>query len=240
LRLDAAAKQADLSIKRAWNREPKPPLAVEPGGRPLLSGTPAPLAEAATPDANAGPDEETQAELVALREDRSNLLRRLRDLQKDLRSATDRIAYLERQGQVDALASEPAFLQGVRAAYARLFSEDERAEYPLRRMRVGAAFLDRLRDLDGVTTEKVLDVCAQVAANRAHEIPAREVHRLRQGEKGAGSVTRKRDGAIAWRCSLQDGTPAARRLHWWVIPGQNGGTIEFASVGVHDDYSIPE
>jgi hypothetical protein len=30
------------------------------------------------------------------------------------------------------------------------------------------------------------------------------------------------------------------RLHWWAVRGENGETTEFASVGVHDDTSIPE
>lgn len=239
LRLDAKARQADLSIKRAWNREPRAPLAGEAGGRPLLEESPVPVPDGAT-DGVAALQAETLAELEGLREERKNLLRRVRELQKQVRSSADRLAHLERQGHTDPTTSEPAFLQGVRTAYARLFTEDERAAYPLRRMRVGGEFLARLRDLDGIAMDKVLDVCAQVAANRAHEIPAREVHRLRQGEKGAGSVTRLRDGAVAWRCSLQDSTPAARRLHWWAIPGPDGGSIEFAAVGVHDDYSIPE
>lgn len=41
-------------------------------------------------------------------------------------------------------------------------------------------------------------------------------------------------------CALQVNTPSARRLHWWAIPGKAGQTIEFASVGLHDDFSIPE
>ncbi len=239
LRLDPVEKQADLSVKRAWNREPRAPLPAEPGGRPLLSDAPPPRPVPVPSVATAALDE-LQAELESVREDRLNLLRRMRELQKELRSAGDRVAYLERTANVDATASETAFLVGVRIAYARQFGEDERRRYPLARMRVGAAFLDRLRNLAGIGTEKVLEVCAQVAAGRAHEIPAREVHRLRQGEGGTGYANRKRDGAAAWRCSLQDATPGARRLHWWNVPGPDGATIEFASVGVHDDYGIPD
>jgi hypothetical protein len=109
-------------------------------------------------------------------------------------------------------------------------------------MRVGRSFLDSLRALDGISVEKVVEVCAQVASLRAHEIPGREVHPLRSGEAGAPTRVRKRDGAKAWRCSLQDGTASARRLHWWDVPGGEGRgrTIEFASVGIHDDTGIPE
>jgi hypothetical protein len=45
----------------------------------------------------------------------------------------------------------------------------------------------------------------------------------------------REDGARAWRVSLQSNTPAARRLHYWVLPD---GSIELAKVGVHDDMSI--
>lgn len=34
--------------------------------------------------------------------------------------------------------------------------------------------------------------------------------------------------------------PPARRLHWWSVPGADGGRIEFARVALHDDVSIPE
>jgi hypothetical protein len=71
-------------------------------------------------------------------------------------------------------------------------------------------------------------------------LPGREVHQLHTGPGGSPVHVRARDGAKAWRCSLQDGTASARRLHWWVVPGDAGGLVEFASVGVHDDMTIPE
>jgi hypothetical protein len=106
-------------------------------------------------------------------------------------------------------------------------------------VRVGREFLGRLRDLDGISVEKVVEVCAQVASGRAHELAGRETHELHEGEGGSPARVRAGDGAKAWRCSLQDNTASARRLHWWEIPGRNGKTIEFASVAVHDDFSIP-
>jgi hypothetical protein len=106
-------------------------------------------------------------------------------------------------------------------------------------MRVGRAFLDSLRALEGLEPAKVVEVCAQVASGRAHEVSGRSVHELTAGETGK-AIVRGADGAKAWRCSLQAGTPSARRLHWWSIPGLGGATIEFASVAVHDEFSIPE
>ena len=40
-------------------------------------------------------------------------------------------------------------------------------------------------------------------------------------------------GAVAWRASLQVKTPAARRIHYWVL---SSGQIELARVTAHDDF----
>ncbi|MGF9755062.1 hypothetical protein AAII07_07655 [Microvirga sp. 0TCS3.31] len=45
----------------------------------------------------------------------------------------------------------------------------------------------------------------------------------------------RKDGARAWRVSLQSNTRAARGLHYWVL---SDGSIELAKVGVHDDLTI--
>ena len=107
-------------------------------------------------------------------------------------------------------------------------------------MRAGPQFLASLRSLDGVALDKVLEVCAHVAAGTAHELAAREVHQLRAGTRGAATRVREADGAQAWRCALQVNTPSARRLHWWNVPTDDGAVIEFACVGVHDRVDIPE
>ncbi|MCA9317343.1 MAG: S1 RNA-binding domain-containing protein [Planctomycetes bacterium] len=235
LSLDPATKRAGFSIKRAWNRTPRPPIAPVAGGRPLISDVPT-ADQVAVVDADAIAD--LKSEIETLREGRAETLRRLTDAQKELRSARDRLSNLDRQGGGEPTSSETTFLECVRVAYARLFGEGERCSYPLRRMRVGSEFLSRLRALDGISTDKVVEVCVQVASGRAHEIPGREVHLF--GARGSPALVRSRDGAKAWRCSLQDATASARRLHWWQIPGPDGGTVEFASVGTHDDYAMPE
>jgi hypothetical protein len=165
----------------------------------------------------------------------------LADARKDLKGERDRRRNLEKRfsPEMDPTASETAFLQAVRVAYARLLNEHDRMAHPLKEMRVGGEFLARLRALEGIGIDKVIEVCAQVASAKAHEIPGREVHQLRTGEGGAPTVERASDGAKAWRCSLQDGTASARRLHWWSGAGTDCGVVEFASVGVHDDVGIP-
>jgi hypothetical protein len=207
---------------------------------------------ASAPSAAPHLEEQVQAlsaELSAALDQRTNLVEEIRSLRqqvtqrkKDLRSATDRHeAHLRKAtGDLDPLSSERAFLLAIRVCPARMFEEHDRQAHPLRRMRVGPEFLRTVRELEGVTVDKVVEVCTQVACGMASAIPAREVHQLREGTRGAGGRTREADNAKAWRCSLQDNTASARRLHWWSVPGEDGGVVELASVGLHDEYGIPE
>jgi hypothetical protein len=250
LAFNAREHKLSLSVKRAFGTDPRPLPSLVPDGVPFTWATEdAPREE---PSSRAA-DERDQlaalsAELEASTSDRMRLAeanKRLREqaqqLKKELRSATDTIEQLEqRSAREDPLTSERGFLLGVRQAYARLFDEGTRHDHPLRPMRVGSSFLGSLRELDRVDLEKVLEVCAQVAANAAHELASRGVHQLRAGPRGAGSRVRASDQAMAWRCALQVNSPSARRLHWWSVPGPGGPVIEFASVGVHDELSIPE
>lgn len=239
LTLDPETRRGTVSIKQAYPTDALP--AVSPGpGQPLFLDDDGdePVQEARPEESDSGERvRQLTEELDSALADRAELMKRVKELRKDLRSAEDRLRAAE--GESDPAASETAFLAAVRVEYARRFNEGDRQRYPLQRMRVGRAFLGLLRCLHGISVEKVVEVCAQLACLRAHEIPARDMHELRAGAGGAPARTRGSDGAKAWRCSLQDGTPAARRLHWWDIPGKDGRTIEFASVSVHDDYSIP-
>ena len=237
--IDKEHRRIELSIKQAQGVHAR----ELPGRAPLRGGALAP-----SPAAAPARDEvaELRARLQDLEEelqennkDRASLRARNTELTKKLKSADDSRLALEKR-QHDPLASERAFLLGVRLAYARLLDEDDRQRHPLLRMRVGSGFLDSLRSLEGVDVEKVLDVCAQVACGLAQDMPSREVHQLRTASRGAPGKVRASDGARAWRCGLQVRSPSARRLHWWRIDGPEGATIEFASVGVHDDFRIPE
>jgi hypothetical protein len=257
LSLEPERHRGTLSIKRAYTEAALPPVSPGLGQPPFLGGegdaawdTAERVAE--EPSRLDAVDEDAallQRELDAALQDRAELMaanraqkEQLAELRRELRSLEDRLRDVQARvsADLDPTESEVAFLKAVRVAYARRFDEGERQRYPLARMRVGREFLARWAALEGVSLEKVLDVCAEVACLRAHEIPAREVHPLRFGAPGAPVRVRVRDGARAWRCSLQDGTPSARRLHWWDVPGKDGRVIEFASVGVHDDMGIPD
>lgn len=183
--------------------------------------------------------EALRGEVRALAEDRRRALEelakakeRVRELERRLREARS----TPREPEVEAL-DERRFLALLRETYEARYTRDDQARYPLRDVRLGPQFLERVRRTEGVELAKVVEVAADVAARRAHEIAGREVHPLRSGEGGAPQRTRAADGAQAWRCSLQVGTASARRLHWWEL---RGGGVELAGVGVHDDLSIPE
>jgi hypothetical protein len=246
LSLEPERRRGIASIKQAYALDPLPAVSLAPGEPPFLADAGDEEGSETSEEAAAAIDQLNQ-ELDSALADRSALMKRLKaaneqvtDLKKNLRSTEDRLRDLEirARGYLDPTSSENAFLAAVRVDYARTMNETDREQYPLSRMRVGRDFLDRLHSLDGIPVEKIVEVCAQVACSRAHEVPAREVHELRAGEAGAVAHVRARDGAKAWRCSLQVGTASARRLHWWDIPGEAGRTIEFASVAVHDDFSI--
>ncbi|MCC6782508.1 MAG: S1 RNA-binding domain-containing protein [Planctomycetes bacterium] len=246
LEFDAAKRRGSASIKQALKTKPKPAVALGPG-HPLFLADDEPDATSSPPVIAATPlrDEsaaELREELDAAVADRRRLLEDNQRLRKELKSAERRAAELEDESRAlgDPLASSASFLRAVRLEYARTMNEGDRQSFPLCAMRVGREFLARLAALDGISIDKVVEICMQVACLRAHEIAGREVHQLRAGPAGAPTRMRAKDGAKAWRCSLQDNTASARRLHWWDVPGPTGRVIEFASVGVHDDMSIPE
>ena len=248
--IDQEGQKLELSIKRAHGTFTSPLPSLVPDGVPFTwaedEGPPEEGLESVEElkeRVSSLTDEldETVADRGQLAKANKELREQVVDLRKQLRSAEDRASGIEKRfaAELDPLGSERGFLLGVRLAYARLFDEGSRQTQPLRKMRVGASFLESLRTLDGIEVQKVLEVCAQVAADAAHELASREVHQLRSGSRGAGTVTRAVDGAQAWRCALQVKTASARRLHWWAIPGDQP-TIEFAAVGLHDNFSIPE
>jgi hypothetical protein len=181
--------------------------------------------------------ERLEAELEAARDQIGQLEEDRARLRGELRTARERA----RAGRgADAgrvrLADTPGdFLEAVRAAYERLYAAAaDRERYPLGEIRLGTGFLASVRGLAGIDPQRIVDVCAHVAANRAHEIPSLEVHQRRTGKGGAPQLERA-DGARAWRVSLQTRTPSARRLHYWVLPGGGGRVVELESVGVHDE-----
>jgi hypothetical protein len=187
-----------------------------------------------------------EAEAEALREERDRLRDELGKLGNELRDARARIDRLaDEVGDLRAGGpAEPAEDRGtpderweraVRAAYERLYRASDRDRYPLGRFAFLPGFAASADALHGVDEARIAEVCAHVAANRAHEINGLEVHPLRSGPGGAPQRVRA-DGARGWRAALQVGSAAARRLHYWVLSDPAGWSVEFEVVGTHDQH----
>jgi hypothetical protein len=225
------AQVASLVARQAARREGATgtEAAVPPVGSPAAARGAGEVA-ALTTELHAASAEREQL-AGQLRQERA----RSQALARRLRIAEERLAALEQADTAeDPFADGEAFLRGVAAAYGRIYSDADREDFPLGQMAVGPGFLESARTLEGIDRSRILDVCAHVAAGRAWHISGLRVHPLRSGRGGAPQ-RRRPGGAQAWRCALQVGSPAARRLHWWAIPGPGGGTVEFDSVGTHDD-----
>ncbi|HET7171898.1 MAG TPA: S1 RNA-binding domain-containing protein [Gaiellales bacterium] len=204
-------------------------------------------AEAALADARREADD-LRERLAGAEQDRRDLLERLKAERGRATDADRRAGRLSKelaaeQGRADRLereltagdSPEARLLAEIRQAWERTTMEDDRARYPWRDPAVGPELLDSLERIQGVSRERVVEVCAHVASGRAADIPGLDLHALRSSESGGTPQRERADGAKAWRCSLQASTPAARRLHFWRLPD---GGVELAKVVYHDDFSI--
>jgi hypothetical protein len=170
------------------------------------------------------------AELTRQKTNYRNADRRRQALDRELRAARRRPAEAARDDDV-FLDPEEQFRYEVYLAWARRIPKSGKADRPLREYSLGPAFLSSLDSVDGVDRSKVVDVVVEIVTGLADEQPGRGLHRLRMGEGGNNAPVLREDGATCWRVALQQGRPAARRLHFW----RNGAYLELARVVTHDD-----
>ena len=100
--------------------------------------------------------------------------------------------------------------------------------------RIGDSFLTSVKEVQGISEDKIADVVVEILLGTAQESSSREVHPLREGTGASERQVTRSDGAKCWRASLQIGTPSARRIHYWVLPD---GLIELSRVALHDDFN---
>lgn len=140
------------------------------------------------------------------------------------------------EAELSALVPESDRLRAaIRSSWLRQTTKADRARYPWREPVIGPDFAASLDNLEGVSRERVMQVCAEVVSGRAADRPGLQVHALRSTDGGGSGQRIRHDGARAYRASLQVRTAAARRLHYWVLPD---GRIELAKVAYHDDFTI--
>jgi predicted RNA-binding protein with RPS1 domain len=192
---------------------------------------------------------ELREQLAAAEDDRRELLQRLKEargaakdadrrverLRKDLRDERDRSGYLEGELAAAGLDETARFVADVRRAWERTTTPADRERYLWNDPVIGPEFLQTLSQVQGINRDRVVEVCAHVVSGRAPEIGGLELHPLRSSEGGGAPQREREDGAKAWRCSLQVGSPSARRLHYWQLPD---GGVELAKIVYHDDFSI--
>ena len=155
-------------------------------------------------------------------------------LRKELQAEQQASASLSRQ--LEALdQTERRFIAEVRQAWNTMGTDADRERFVWREPRIGPDFLESLTRVQGVTHERVVEVCAHIVSGRVAEVGGLELHPLRGREGGNAPKRVRADGAKAWRCSLQASTPAARRLHYWEL---TDGGIELAKIVYHNDISI--
>ncbi|SDJ84389.1 hypothetical protein SAMN05216282_10153 [Cryobacterium psychrotolerans] len=93
-------------------------------------------------------------------------------------------------------------------------------------------FADSLASLDDGQLAKAFKACVDVLTGRVGSVNGRQQHALREGTGGASAARVRSDGARCLRVAIEQHTPAARRLHYWLLPG---GGIEFVGVRTHDE-----
>ncbi len=189
-----------------------------------------------TAELAAGQGERTQ--LQALADERE---RRIRTLELDVRKSRASLRKAKAKVRPSAGAALPSFADPeegfrflVQARWADRVPVSEQKDRPLGPYTLGVRFLDTVRLLEGISSEKVADVVVEIMTGLAPSIAGREVHQLRTGSGGGDPVRTRSDGAVAWRASLQVNTPSARRIHYWRLPDH----VELACVATHDSFEI--
>ena len=105
-----------------------------------------------------------------------------------------------------------------------------------RQFTLGPLFVTSLEELGGRYRGVAIRACAEVVSGIPKLLTKRADHPMRTGNKATKGPRIREDGAEARRCYLEKRKSAARRLHYWKLPD---GSIELASVTVHDDMGIP-
>jgi hypothetical protein len=153
-------------------------------------------------------------------------------LQRRVEGMQDLVAVVSEDGR--RFSDERAQLDfEIHLAWARRIPAGEKARRPLARYRLGEEFLASLSSVEGVERSKVIDVIVEVLTGIVHEQAGRDSHQLRVSGVGGSPYVTRPDGATCWRVALQQGTPAARRLHYWQL---NDGGVELSAVRLHDDF----
>jgi len=225
---------------------------IAPEPVPLVAPRSAGNAALASFITGAGDDSDMARELRRENEQLAGLLddakQQVADLSNQLTMARTRRREVQRRSRADRLANESLQAEAdrhlfdteadqldfeINLAWARMTPASDKSAWPLKPHRYGDKFFASVRDLQGVSRDKIVAVIVDALTGRDAELPSRDLHRLRTGAGGDDPIRMRNGGEVCWRSAIQVGTPQARRLHYWKC---KDGTIELASVRRHDDF----
>lgn len=109
----------------------------------------------------------------------------------------------------------------------------DRAEWPLpTEYTLSNSFAESLAGLGDGQLSKAFKASVDVLTGLVKTLQGRQLHPLRQGHGPTAPGLVRSDGARCMRVAIEQNTAAARRLHYWQLPG---GGIELARIVTHDD-----
>lgn len=205
------------------------------------------LAEAAADDSSisrlraqaSGAEARLREELA----ERGDLEKQLRELKEQHRATTRAVRQARQAAPIptgddrDARRSRWATDEGwvrheVYLAWVDRIEPAERESWTIGGYQVGPEFAASLDLLDAGQFAKAMKAVVDAVTGRIRDIPSREVHPLREGDGASAPDVVRADGGKCYRAYIEQKTSAARRLHYWVLPG---GDIELGRIVIHDD-----
>lgn len=173
---------------------------------------------------------------ATLQRDNAELEERRKQSAKALRQARRAAPQADAETLTDRRAKWASAEEWVRhevyLAWVERVVPTERAEWPLRDFAVGEEFAESLLALDAGRFSKALRATVDVVTELSHNMPQRGTHPLRTGAGGDDPGVVRADGAKCMRAYIEQKSPSARRLHYWV---RTDGVIELGRVALHDD-----
>jgi hypothetical protein len=175
---------------------------------------------------------EAQHNQARLEEEQRGLKRRLRETRRSTLTPAATNEFDQRKNQWTH--THDWIRHEIYLAWVTRVSPTDRADWPLPAdYALSAHFAASLDQLDDAQLTKAFKACVDVLTGRVKTIPGRRLHPLREGDGATeADVMRPEDGARCLRAYIEQNTPAARRLHFWQLPG---GTLELSRIVTHDD-----
>lgn len=169
-------------------------------------------------------------ELTKIREESRQRTAQLMDAQVRRRSA-ERKLRRRKERRARFATQEEQFRFELYLEWAERVSASEKATLQLKEFSVGGKFLESFYKHSEEHQQKTLKALVDLLVGRAGKVNGRQVHALRTGCGGDDPQAFRQDGAKCWRMAVETNVPAARRIHFWCIPG---GGIELHELVPHD------